>query len=221
MEKSPTPTPAGTPGTVPLVTITAGVPTAGSGTVSTLDNIFDATNGPIAVKAASVAPVATDKAIVVAMSPNSSGIIGTGTPGAPATGQVLTIQGAPSMTPLAATTVLTSTASGMTSSRVNAAASTNATSLKASVGNIGEIDIYNPAAYAVFLKFYNKASAPTVGTDTPVWTIPVAAGGGYSKSFPRGKSFSTGIAYAITKLQADTDTTVVVAGDLTGSIDWI
>lgn len=121
----------------------------------------------------------------------------------------------------AVTQVITAAANGETSSRVNAAASTNATSLKVSAGQVGEIDVFNSAAYAVFLKFYNKASAPTVGTDTPVWTIPIAAGGGFSKSFPRGKSFSTGIAYAITKLQADSDTTVVVAGDLTGSIDWI
>lgn len=117
--------------------------------------------------------------------------------------------------------VPTATANGSTSSRVNAAASTNATSLKTSAGQIYNIDVFNPAAYPVFMKFYNKGSAPTVGTDTPVWTIPVPAGGGYSKFFPMGKTFSTGIDYAITKLQADSDTTVVVAGDLTGSIDWI
>jgi hypothetical protein len=223
------PTPLGTPGTLSLVTVTAGVPTAGSGTVSTLDNIFDATNGPIAVKAASTAPVATDKSMVVALSPNSAGIITTGTAGSPAAA-VLTVQGIASMTAIktdgSATTqpitqVASATANGQTSSRVNAAASTNATSLKTSAGNIGEIDVFNSAAYTVFLKLYNKASAPTVGTDVPVWTIPVAAGGGFSKSFLRGKSFATGIAYAITKLQADSDTTVVVAGDLTGSVDWI
>ena len=115
----------------------------------------------------------------------------------------------------------TATASGVTPSRVVAAASTNATSLKASAGQVYEIDVFNPAAYTVFLKFYNKASAPTVGTDTPVWTIPIQAGGGYSRSFYEGRAFSTGIAYAITKLQADSDTTVVVAGDLTGSIGWV
>lgn len=110
---------------------------------------------------------------------------------------------------------------GNTPSRINAAASTNATSLKASAGNIDAIDVFNPAAYNVFLKLYNKASAPTVGTDTPVMTIPVQAGGGYSKTWPKGFFFSTGIAYAITKLQADSDTTVVVAGDLTGNLLWI
>lgn len=113
------------------------------------------------------------------------------------------------------------TANGATSSRINAAASTNATSLKASAGNLINLDVFNVAAYDVFLKFYNKASAPTVGTDTPVWTIPIKAGTGYSRPFNVGKSFATGIAYAITKLQADSDTTVVAAGDLTGAIDWI
>jgi hypothetical protein len=118
-------------------------------------------------------------------------------------------------------TSLTATANGGTASRINAAASTNATSLKASAGQLYTVDVFNPAAYNVFLKLYNKASAPTVGTDTPVMTIPVAAGGGYSKTWPMGFTFGTGIAYAITKLQADSDTTVVVAGDLTGNAIWI
>jgi hypothetical protein len=112
-------------------------------------------------------------------------------------------------------------ASGATSSRVTAAATTNATSLKASAGNLVNIDLFNTAAYDVFLKFYNKASAPTVGTDTPVWTVPIKAGQGYARTFSMGKSFATGMAYAITKLQADSDTTVLVAGDVVGSIDWI
>lgn len=110
---------------------------------------------------------------------------------------------------------------GATASRINAAASTNATSLKASAGNIYGIHVYNVAAYDVFLKIYAKASAPTVGTDTPVWTIPVKAGGGFSANFPLGTPVPTGIAYAITKLQADSDTTVVVAGDLTGRMTWM
>lgn len=54
-----------------VITIVNGVPTAPSGTVSSLDAIFDATNGPAAIKAASTAPIATDAALVVAISPNS------------------------------------------------------------------------------------------------------------------------------------------------------
>jgi hypothetical protein len=118
-------------------------------------------------------------------------------------------------------TSVTATANGATASRVNAAASTNGTSLKASAGQMYTLDVFNNAAYNVFLKLYNKASAPTVGTDTPIATFPIQAGGGFSKTWPMGLTFATGIAYAITKLQADTDTTVLVAGDLTGNTTWI
>jgi hypothetical protein len=152
----------------------------------------------------------------VAISPNSVNANGQATMANSAPVVIASDQSAVKVTP-----GVSATANGATPSRINAAASTNATSLKASAGQIYSIDVYNPAAYTVFLKLYNKASAPTVGTDTPVMTIPVAAGGGYSKTWPMGFPFSTGIAYAITKLQADSDTTVVVAGDLTGNAIWI
>lgn len=115
----------------------------------------------------------------------------------------------------------TSTGNGTTSSRINAAATTNATSLKTSAGQLYGIDVFNVAAYDVFLKLYNKSSAPTVGTDTPAWTIPIKSGAGYSNVFTIGKTFSSGIAYAITKLQDDSDTTAISAGDVTGNMDWI
>jgi hypothetical protein len=113
------------------------------------------------------------------------------------------------------------TGSVATYSRVMAAASTNATSLKASAGGISAIDMFNVATYPVYLKLYNKASAPTVGTDTPVWTIPIPANGGFSRDFVQGEYFSTGIAYAITKLQGDSDATAVAAGDAMGRIKWV
>ena len=118
-------------------------------------------------------------------------------------------------------TGVTATANGSTASRINAANTTNATNLKASAGQLYTIDVFNVAAYNVFLKLYNKASSPTVGSDTPIMTIPIQAGGGFSKTWPMGLPFSTGISYAITKLQADSDTTVVAAGDVTGNTLWI
>lgn len=117
--------------------------------------------------------------------------------------------------------VARSTGNGTTSSRVMSAASVNNTNLKASGGQIHQIDLFNTAAYDVFVKFYNKATAPIAGTDTPVWTIPIKAGTGFSKEFVLGKSFPVGIGYAITKLLADSDTTVVAVNDVVGSIDWI
>jgi hypothetical protein len=57
----------------------SGTVTANQGTANTLANawsakITDATNGPVAVKAASTTPVATDASLVVSLSPNSAGI---------------------------------------------------------------------------------------------------------------------------------------------------
>jgi hypothetical protein len=172
------------------------------------------------IKAASTAPLATDPALVVAISPNGQNSNGQAAmsgslPVVIASNQTaIPVSGAVSSSPK-------STSNGTTSSRVVSAASTNATNLKTSAGTIAQVDLFNVAAYDVFLKFYNKASAPTVGTDTPVWTIPIKTGTGYSNGFIFGKYFSTGISFAITKLQADSDTTVIAAGDVTGSIDWI
>lgn len=54
------------------VGVTAGVPTSGTGTVSTIDNIPTLLG---TVKAASTAPASTDPALVTSLSPNSAGII--------------------------------------------------------------------------------------------------------------------------------------------------
>lgn len=108
-----------------------------------------------------------------------------------------------------------------TISRILALATTNLVSLKATAANLYAISVFNTAAYTVFLKLYNKASAPVLASDTPVYTIPIAAGREREVTLPPwGEKFPLGLAYAITKLAADTDATVLVAGDLTGKIIW-
>ncbi|HEX5498168.1 MAG TPA: hypothetical protein VFX03_03035 [Thermomicrobiales bacterium] len=101
-----------------------------------------------------------------------------------------------------------------------AAASTNATSLKAAAGTLWEIVALNVSASAVaYLKLYDKASAPTVGTDTPVYVAPIptagsANGAGVRLTFPVGLKFANGIAYAITGGMGDADTTAIAAGQV-------
>jgi hypothetical protein len=102
---------------------------------------------------------------------------------------------------------------------LSAAASTNATSVKASAGNVFNIVGTQTNAAARYLKLYNKASAPTVGTDTPIWTFylpPTAVGGGlFTLDFgAQPLYFSTGIAYALTTAAADADTGALSAGDV-------
>jgi len=59
----------------------------------------------------------------------------------------------------------------LTSRIPSSAATTNATSAKASAGEVHVILATNTTATVKYLKLYNKASAPTVGTDTPILTI--------------------------------------------------
>ena len=106
---------------------------------------------------------------------------------------------------------------GWTLARLVSAASTNATSLKASAGLLTLVYAVNLNAAVRYLKFYNKASAPTVGTDTPVLTLPIPAsttGAGFMLVVPGGLAFSTGIAYATTTGVADSDTAAVAANEI-------
>lgn len=99
---------------------------------------------------------------------------------------------------------------------VSAAASTNATSAKASAGTLMHIIGHNAAAAVRYVKIYDKASAPTVGTDTPVLTFAVPATTAFALDFPFGFRLGTGIAYALTTGSADADTGALTAGDILG-----
>ena len=101
-------------------------------------------------------------------------------------------------------------------------ATTNGRSVKGSGANVYSITASNLAAAAKFLKLYNKASAPTVGTDVPVMTIPVPAGGSVSLELGAiGIRFTSGLAMAITGASGDTDTTAVAAGDVRTAISYL
>jgi len=121
--------------------------------------------------------------------------------------RILAIDGAPIVT------ANEGTPNAGTAYSLVSAATTNAASVKATAGNLFELSLFNVTAATVYLKLYNKASAPTVGTDVPIMTIPVAAGALYAAEFGRvGKRFATGIALAITGAPAATDATAVAAG---------
>ncbi len=102
--------------------------------------------------------------------------------------------------------------------RLISAASTNATSVKTSAGKITTITAVSINETTVsYLKIYDKATAPTVGTDVPVMTIPVPTniqGAGIVVSIPNGVTFSNGIAIAVTGGVADSDTTAVLEDEV-------
>lgn len=102
-----------------------------------------------------------------------------------------------------------------TSRVVSAAASTNATVAKASAGDVFTIQGYNAAATLRYLKIYNKATAPVVGTDVPVKTITLPATAAFDINLT-GEYYSAGISYAFTTGSADADVGALAAGDITG-----
>lgn len=115
----------------------------------------------------------------------------------------------------AATTFNATVTPAATASAINfvSAATTNGGVDKATAGSLFEVVASNPTATPAFVKFYNKATAPTVGSDIPVLTIPVAAGATVNMAFGMlGKRFTAGIGHAVTGAAAATDTTAAVAG---------
>lgn len=107
------------------------------------------------------------------------------------------------------------TSGGLTLTHTVLAATTNATSTKASAGQLYHVCLNNNTSYPVFLKFYNKASAPTVGTDTVVHVLEAQAGVPVCEATEEGYAFGTGIAWAATKGITDADTTAVALSDAT------
>lgn len=115
------------------------------------------------------------------------------------------------------------TSGGLTPHKTISAASTNATVVKASAGQLYDIEVYNLNASPRYLKLYNKATSPSVGSDTPVRTILIpgnTAGGGVVRSIPLGLAFSTGIAFALTTGIADSDTGAVAANEIAVNLGY-
>jgi len=112
------------------------------------------------------------------------------------------------------------TSPASTVATVESAATTNATSTKAGAGTLYGFSLCNKSAAAVYFKFYNKASAPTVGTDAVFFKLMIPTLACRDRTMVLGINFPIGIAWAITGLEANSDTTAVAAGDVSGAFDY-
>jgi hypothetical protein len=104
---------------------------------------------------------------------------------------------------------------------VNSAATTNGALILTGTSGLQGFWATNFGATPAFVKLYNKATAPTVGTDVPEMTIPIpaSAGGipGIAPPIPLGHNglrFPLGLGIAITGAAAANDTTAVAAGQV-------
>jgi hypothetical protein len=100
---------------------------------------------------------------------------------------------------------------------------TNATAVSSVPANISILHMENSGDGVRYVKFYNKASAPVVGTDVPLITIGIPAVSSSSFTLPAliGIDFSIGISFAITLGAADGDATpLTVTANVTGLIAY-
>lgn len=103
---------------------------------------------------------------------------------------------------------------------LNSLASTNGALILTGSSGLQAFYASNIGATVAFVKLYNKATAPTVGTDVPamIITVPAAVGGvpGSVEITPgfNGYRFALGLGIAITGAVADSDTTAVAAGQV-------
>ena len=103
---------------------------------------------------------------------------------------------------------------------VNSAASTNGALILTGTSNVSSFYATNEGASTAYVKLYNKATAPTVGTDIPEMIIPIpaAAGGVPGVANPNigfhGFRFALGLGIAITRNAVHTDTTAIGANEV-------
>lgn len=93
-----------------------------------------------------------------------------------------------------------------------AAAGINAAVIVAGAGTVTGWKIYNNSNYPVYVKLYDKATGPIVGSDIPKETVGVDAGDS-DDLIGAGFVYANGIGIAIVKGIADADSTPVLAAD--------
>lgn len=118
-------------------------------------------------------------------------------------------------------TLAAGTTGGCTPDSKLSAATNNATNIKGSAGTLCSLSVFNTndAVTKYYLKLYDKATAPTCGTDTPVQRIMVpgaATGGGGAviNLSTYGHAYTLGIGFCLVAGLADNDNTSAVTGIL-------
>lgn len=113
---------------------------------------------------------------------------------------------------------------GVTPFHLISAATTNATSVKAAPGRLHIVTAHNINASPRYLKLYDKATAPVVGTDIPKYTFLIpggTVGTGFTLESTIGTSFLNGIALAITGGITDADATAILVNEVAVNLGYV
>lgn len=104
------------------------------------------------------------------------------------------------------------------SSKVSAA-STNSTLVKGAPGTVTGIVVTNINAAARYFRLYDKATAPTAGTDTPKFRVSIPPAGVVAIT-GLSMSFGVGIGYAMTASGLDSSSDAVSASEHQINVMW-
>ncbi len=119
--------------------------------------------------------------------------------------------------------LIPATSGGLTMYHLIAAATDNAQSVKGSAGQLYAASVYNNTTYPAYLKFCDKATACTCGTNTSTDTIKftVAAQAGTEREIhtEEGVAFANGLGICFQKDMADTTHASLAAND--GIVDLL
>lgn len=125
-----------------------------------------------------------------------------------------------------AVTLQTAPSGGASQYSVVSANTNNSAAIKPGTGTVYGLQLGGIGSAPAYVKLYDKATAPTCGTDTPVarFIIPAAStaanGGGSNISIPLGLSFSTGIGICIVTGIGDSDNTAVAASTFIVTVEF-
>lgn len=97
---------------------------------------------------------------------------------------------------------------------LSAAATTNGALVSATARNVFKLMGRVVRASSVFIKVYDKANAPTVGTDVPIATFECVASSTFNLDLS-GLALVNGLGIAMTSAAADADVGALLAGDVT------
>lgn len=109
---------------------------------------------------------------------------------------------------------------GFSTYHLVSAGSTNATSIKASAGQVFGWFIYNAASAMRKLAFHNLATTPTAGTNV-FFSIPIPAGSAANVFTETGIPFSNGIGITTVTEVADNGTTAISANELVINVFYL
>ncbi len=106
------------------------------------------------------------------------------------------------------------TSGGLSMYHAKALTTLNAASIKGSAGQVYHISVFNNGSTIAYLKLYNTATAPDVGSLSTVDVVMIpgnSAGAGVEKEIANGAAYSTGIGIGLTQGMSDLDKTSATA----------